>query len=256
MSDWIIDPHVSASLDAWRQSSRRAPRRHARERAQDAMLDAITVASRRPRTRKFFSLRPRFAHAGLIASTATIVAAASVAAAGWNAPPGSALFAIRAARQGVMLKLPGSNDAALHLEFAEQSLADARARINPVQSLANAATELDEAFRELSSDPSSPLFPRYHLDEATLLSEESGFETEGPSPRPTSAPSEPGGDDTPEASQPAHGEDEPSPRPPSPSPTTGDGSPSASGDYGGGGGGDDGGRGTSPSPGQSPPPDN
>jgi hypothetical protein len=254
MSDWMIDPQVSASLDAWRQSSRRTPRRHARERAQDAMLDAITVASRRPRTRNFFSLRPRFAHAGLIASTATIVAAASVAAAGWNAPPGSALFAIRAARQGVMLKLPGSNDAALHLEFAEQSLADARARINPVQSLANAATELDEAFRELSSDPSSPLFPRYHLDEATLLSEESGFETEGPSPRPASAPSEPGGDDTPGASQPAHGEDEPSPRPPSP--TTGDGSPSASGDYGGGGGGDGGGRGTSPSPGQSPPPDN
>jgi hypothetical protein len=250
MTDWMIDPQVSASLDAWRQSSRRAPRRHARERAQDAMLDAITVASRRPRTRNFFSLRPRFAHAGLIASTAAIVAAASVAAAGWNAPPGSALFAIRAARQGVMLKLPGSNDAALHLEFAEQSLADARARINPVQSLANAATELDEAFRELSSDPSSPLLPRYHLDEATLLSQESGFETEGPSPRPTSAPSEPGGDHTPEASQAAHGEDEPSPRPPSP--TTGDGSPSPSGDYGG----DNGGRGTSPSQGQSPPADN
>ena len=39
MTDWI-DPQLSASLDAWRLSSRRAPRRHARERAHDAMLDA------------------------------------------------------------------------------------------------------------------------------------------------------------------------------------------------------------------------
>ena len=171
MTDWI-DPQLSASLDAWRLSSRRAPRRHARERAHDAMLDAIIVASRRPRARSFFSLRLRFGHASLIASAATIVAAAGVAAAGWNAPPGSALFAVREARQGVMLKLPGADDATLHLQFAESSLADARQRINPGQSLADAGTELKAAFTALSSDPSSPLWPRYRLDEATLLSNE------------------------------------------------------------------------------------
>ena len=55
-----LEPQLSASFDAWRLNSRRAPRRHARERAHDAMLEAIIVASRRPRTRSFFSLRPRF----------------------------------------------------------------------------------------------------------------------------------------------------------------------------------------------------
>jgi hypothetical protein len=248
----VIEPQLSASLDAWRLSSRRAPRRHAQERAQDAMLDAIMAASRRSRAGGFFgfSFRPRLAHAGLIATTATIVAAASVAAAGWNAPPGSALFVVRAARQGVMLKLPGSDDAALHLAFAEASLADAKDGVNPMQSLADAATELDAAFTELSSDRSSPLWPRYRLDEATFLSEEGGVEAETPSPAPAGATPRPGENDTPSGSRPAEGEREDSPNPT----TTGShASPSPSGGYGGGG--DDGG-GTSPSPGQTPHPDN
>jgi uncharacterized membrane protein YgcG len=250
MTDWMIDPQLSASLDAWRQSSRRGPRRHARERAHDAMLEAMVAASRRGPARSFFSLRPRFGHAGLIASTATIVAAASVAAAGWNAPPGSALFVVRAARQGVMLKLPGSNDATLHLEFAEQSMADARERINPAQSLRDASAELAGAFSELPSDQTTPLWARYHLDEATLLSEESEFETERPTPAPTSAPPEPTEEDqTPAGTRPAQGGGDGEE---SASPTTGHGSPSPS--YGGGGG-DDGGSGPSHSPGQSPPPD-
>jgi uncharacterized membrane protein YgcG len=257
MTDRMIDPQLSASLDAWRQSSRLAPRRHARERAHDAMLEAMVAASRRGPARSFFSLRPRFGHAGLIASTATIVAAASVAAAGWNAPPGSALFVVRAARQGVMLKLPGSNDATLHLEFAEQSLADARERINPAQSLTDASAELAAAFTELPSDQTTPLWARYHLDETTLVSEESEFETESPTAPPTTAHPEPTEDDqAPAGTGPAQGggdgED-------SASPTTSHGSPSSSygrgGGDGGGGGGDDGGSGPSHSPGQSPPPD-
>ena len=179
MTDWI-DPQFSASLDAWRLSSRRAPRRHARERAYDAMLDAMVVASRRPRTRSFLGLRVRFGRAGLIASTATIVAATTVAAAGWNAAPGSALFVVREARQGVMLKLPGANDVTLHLQFAESSIAYAKEGINPSQSLADAGTELKAAFTALSSEPSSPLWPRYRLDEETLLNEESGLELREP----------------------------------------------------------------------------
>jgi uncharacterized membrane protein YgcG len=254
MTDFI-EPQLSASLDAWRLSSRRAPRRHAQERAHDAMLDAIKAAPRRSRAGGLFgfSIRPRFAHAGLIASTATIVAAASVAAAGWNAPPGSALFVVRAARQGVMLKLPGSDDAALHLAFAEASLADARDRVNPMQSLADAATELGAAFTELSSDRSSPLWPRYRLDEATLVSEEGGIEAETPSPVPAGATPSPGEDDTRSGS--GQGETEGTPSPTrSGSHATPSGSDSSG--WGGGGGDDGGGSGTSPSPGQTPHPDN
>ena len=245
MTDWI-DPQLSASLDAWRLSSRHAPRRHARERAQDAMLDAIIVASRRPRARSFFGLRPRFGRAGVIASTATIVAATSVAAAGWNAPPGSALFVVREARQGVMLKLPGADDATLHLQFAELSLADARQRINPAQSLADAGTELRAAFTALSTDPSSPLWPRYRLDEATLLSDEPGIELESPSPLPIGTPRPTEDGNPPPGSNPAEGDGSESP-----SSWSGHGSPSPSG----GGGNDGGGHDPSPSPGQTPPPD-
>jgi uncharacterized membrane protein YgcG len=198
------------------------------------MLEAIIVASRRPRARSFFSLCPRFGRAGLIASTATIVAAASVAAAGWNAPPGSALSMVRSVRQGVMLKLPGANDTALHLEFAEQSLADARERINPAQSLADATTELNAAYSELSRDASSPFWSRYRLDESTLLSEESGIESESPASLPTGTP-RPTEDDTPRlGANPAEGDGSESP-----SSSSGHGSPSPTGGGGNDGGGPD-----------------
>lgn len=245
MTDWI-DPQLSASLEAWRLSSRRAPRRHARERAQDAMLDAIIVASRRPRVRSFFGLRPRFGRAGVIASMATIVAATSVAAAGWDAPPGSALFVVREARQGVMLKLPGTDDATLHLQFAESSLADAREGINRAQSLADAGTELKAAYVALSVEPASPFWSRYRLDEATLLSEESGIESESPSPLPTGTPRPTEGDTPRSGANPAEGDGGQSP-----SSSSGHGSSSPIEGSGVDGGGSD----PSPSLGQTPPPD-
>jgi hypothetical protein len=171
MSD-IVDPQLSASLAAWRAASRRSPRSHATERARVAMLAAL-VAPHTVRRRRLWMLRPRFAHLGAIAAMATVVAAAGVAAAGWNAPPGSALFVIRAARQSVQLKLPGTNDAALHLQFAEQSLADARDHVNPPQSLADARAELNAALVELPTDRRSALWNRYSDDVATLAREES-----------------------------------------------------------------------------------
>jgi hypothetical protein len=250
MSDWI-DPRLSAHLDAWRLSSRREPRRHARERARDAMLQALVLRSPQPR-RSMFLFRPRFGHAGLIAAAATVMAAASVAAAGWNAPPGSALFVVRAARQGVMLKLPGSNDAVLHLEFAEQDLADARGLDNPVQSLADARTELTAAFAALPSDQASPLWTRYRLDEATLLREETGGETEGQSPPSSTASPRPSEDDRPSGTGAPAVDGEDSPRA---SPTTSGNTPSPSGWGGGDGGGDDGGKSPSGSPGPSRSPD-
>jgi hypothetical protein len=246
MSDGI-DPRFSAQLDAWRLSSRREPRRHARQRAHDAMLEALVLRSPRPR-RYLFLFRPRFGHAGLLAAAATILAAAGVAFAGWNAPPGSALFVVREARQGIMLKLPGSNGAALHLQFAELSLADARVSADPHQSLADARAELAAAFGELATDQTSPLWSRYRIDEAVLVTEERSIGDEGTS-RPTN-PAAPGpnGDDTPSGTRApgSGGDDSPSAGP------TGRTSPSpSSGGGGDGGGGDDG----SPSPGATPPPD-
>jgi len=182
MSD-PIDPVLSDHLDAWRESSRRAPRRHARERALDAMETALasTAMSRRTRSRLF---QPRFRYAGLVALVGTLAATVAVAAAGWNAPPGSALFVVRAARQGVMLKLPGSDDAMLHLQFAEQSLIEARDRIDPEQSLANARIELAAALAELPLPRTSPIWARYYDDERLLLTEEAQLDISEESPSP------------------------------------------------------------------------
>jgi hypothetical protein len=243
MSDHI-EPRLSASLAAWRMASRRAPRRHATERARDAMLAALVVAPS-VRRRPFWMLRPRFAHSGAIAALATVVAGVGVAAAGWNAPPGSALFVIRATRQSVQLKLPGTNDAALHLQFAEQSLADARDGVNPAQSLADARMELSAALPELSDDRT--LWSRYRADEATLAREDSGIGGDDSTPPAGSVVPSPPGDETPGRPGSSPTDDSASPR------AQRSGSPSPSGWGGDGGGSDDG----SPQPGGSgtPPPD-
>jgi len=235
MSD-PIDPVLSDHLDAWRESSRRAPRRHARDRAIDAMETALAsaVVERRTRWRLF---RPRFRYAGLVAGVCTLAAAVAVAAAGWNAPPGSALFVVRAARQGVMLKLPGSDDAVLHLQFAEQSLTEARDRIDPEQGLANARTELSAALSELMSQRTSPLWARYYGDERLLLAEESQLEIDGGSPSPRAGQPTPIGDgQTNGPTQAATGDHEDLTSPRSSAPPSGQGdyagamiSPSASG---------------------------
>jgi hypothetical protein len=186
---------------------------------------ASTVAARRKGPHL---LRPRFRYAGLIAGVGALAATVVVAAAGWNAPPGSALFVVRAARQGVMLKLPGSDDAALHLQFAEQSLAEARDRIDPEQSLANARTELAAALRELPSERTSPLWARYYSDERRLLADESQLETEGDSQSSGAAPPRPtGSGSSDEPTQTATGDHEHSTSPP------GSASPSGTGDYSG-----------------------
>ena len=247
MSDHI-EPQLSASLGAWRAASRRAPRSHATERARDAMLAAL-VAPPQARRRAFWMLRPRFAHSGAVAVVATVVAAAGVAAAGWNAPPGSALFVIRATRQSVQLKLPGTNDAVLHLQFAEQSLAEARDGDNPVQSLADARAELSAALPELPADRTSDLWTRYRSDETTLTREESGLDHEDSTPPGSTGAPSPPADDTPgkPGSSPTDDGERPSPHP------TSSASPS-----GWGGGDDGGGDDDSPRPSGSgtPPPDN
>ena len=246
----VIEPMLAAQLGAWRQASRQEPRRHARERALDAMLAAVASGSAAPRERAPL-FRPRFRHAGLLAATATLAATVGVAAAGWNAPPGSALFVVRAARQGVMLKLPGSNDADLHLQFAETSLAEARDGIDPEQSLADARTELAAALPELPADRTSPLWSRYRTDEATLTADGSELEPEGRTPAAGTPAPRPTGDDTEQGPSESSGGDDETPR----SSHAGSPAPTDDGSDGGGGGGDDDHSGA-PSPGGSPPPDN
>jgi hypothetical protein len=249
MSDYL-EPQLSAALGAWRAASRRAPRSHATERARDAMFAAL-VSPPSMRRRPLWMLRRRFAHSGAIAGVATVVAAVGVAAAGWNAPPGSALFVIRATRQSVQLKLPGTDDAALHLQFAEQSLAEARDHVNPLQSLADARAELGAALPELPADRTSALWVRYRADEVTLAHEESDLEGDDGTPPPSTGAPSPPADDTPGQPGSSPTDDGESPHPhrsstPSPSGSRGD-------DGGGGGGGDD----DSPQPSGSgtPPPD-
>jgi hypothetical protein len=244
----VIEPMLAAQLGAWREASRQEPRRHARERALDAMLAAVTAGAAVPRARAPL-FRPRFRHAGLLAATATLAATVAVAAAGWNAPPGSALFAVRAARQGVMLKLPGSNDADLHLQFAETSLAEAHDGVDPEQSLADARSELAAVLPELPADRASPLWSRYRTDQATLASEESELESEGRTPGPGVPTPRPTGDDTERGPTESSGGDDETPR----SSQTGSPAPTDAGSDDGGGDDDHSGA---PSPRGSPPPDN
>lgn len=247
-----IEARLSASLAAWGTASRRQPRSHATERARDAMLVALGSAA--PiRQRPFRMLRPRFAHSGAIAVAATVIAAAGVAAAGWNAPPGSALFVIRATRQSVQLKLPGTNDAALHLQFAEQSLVEARDHINPVQSLTDARDELNAALPELPADGTAALWSRYHADAATLAREVSDLKGDDGSPKPSAGVPGTPAEDTPGRPGSSPSDDSESPRSdrsPGPSPSQ----------WSGGGGGDGGGGSDDGTPGPSgsgtPPPDN
>ena len=59
-------------------------------------------------------------------------------------------------------KLPGTNDAALHLQFAEQSLAEAHDHVNPAQSLADARGRAERGAARASGRPASACGARYH----------------------------------------------------------------------------------------------
>jgi hypothetical protein len=186
-------------LAAWRDDSRQSPRPHSRERAREAMLAAAAAPIHRPIARVLsaqstFRLRGRFPRraGALVAVTATVVTAFL----GWNAPAGSSLYGVRAARQSVQLVVPGANLAALHLEFAAQSLADARNGISPAASLADGRSELDAARGELPADHTAPLWAQWSDDEAVLADEEAAFGGgQGPTNRVLPAPAGPG--DTP-----------------------------------------------------------
>jgi hypothetical protein len=169
------DELLAPYLAAWREDSLYPSLPHSRELARAAMLAAVASGRRGLFGRALwfsagFRLRGlRVRMAGFVGAVAV---AAAVAALGWNAPAGSFLHGVRVARQSVQLAVPGADLAGLHLEFAEQSLADARDGIDPAASLADARSELDAAREVLPVDHSSPLWTRWGDDEAILGTEE------------------------------------------------------------------------------------
>jgi hypothetical protein len=244
------DELLAPYLAAWREDSLQPSLPHSRELARTAMLEA--VASRRRgllgRALWFsagFRLRGlRVRMAGFVGAVAV---AAAIAAVGWNAPAGSFLHGVRVARQSVQLAVPGADLAGLHLEFAEQSLADARDGIDPAASVADARSELDAAREVLPHDHSSPLWTRWGDDEAILGTEEAapagggvpqaGVPAGGSAPS-AAAPHSPSDDATtvPRTAAGAHGSADPTERP--------GGAPSSSSSPSWGG--NDGGDGTPP----------
>ncbi len=176
-------------LAAWREESLRPPRAEGRERARAAMRGALTAEaalrrSARPLPRRLGLPRPLLAGAALLVAGLVVVGVL-----GWNAPAGSPLFGVRAARQGIQLALPGADRASLHLAFAQADLGDARRGIDPAASLRDARAELAAARAELPGNRSSPLWTRYGEDVASLRNAEREIEggsraepPEGPAP--------------------------------------------------------------------------
>lgn len=242
------DAHmVLDRLTAWRDDSRRFPRPLARERARAAMHAALASGTAPVGARSAaLRIHPRW-RARLTGSVVALAAAAAVVALGWDAPAGSPLFGIRSARQGVQLVLPGADAASLHLQFAEQDLADARVGTDLASSLADAGSQLSSALSALPSDLGSPLWARYEDDQTTLANAEKGIGTASPGEPPRTSAGSPPGATAPGSSAEPSGSDR-SPRAtgsPRPSGSDDDGSPAPSASGGGGGGGDDGGGGGS-----------
>jgi hypothetical protein len=171
------DPTLGAYLASWREDSLRPPLSEARARARAAMHAALAApVAGRYRVRALslpFGIRLQHRRPLLAVAAAALGGAVLVGLIGWNAPAGSPLYGVRAARQGIQLALPGADQAALRLQYAESSLADARNGIDTGASLADARTELQTAYSELPVDHASPLWGRWDTDESKLAADES-----------------------------------------------------------------------------------
>lgn len=97
-----------------------------------------------------------------------VAALAVVVALGWNAPAGSALHAVRVAREQVALAVPGADRAGLELSNAEVRLRDAADGTAVAASLDEAARLLADARDHLPEDRSSALWSRWRNDDAQL----------------------------------------------------------------------------------------
>ncbi|MEA2618359.1 MAG: hypothetical protein QOE72_4142, partial [Chloroflexota bacterium] len=89
-------------------------------RARAAMHTA--VESRAARRAAWAPLRGLAGRRAAALGAALATAAASVLVAGWSAPPGSSLHAVRLVRERLTLSLPGGDRAGRELGFAEDRL--------------------------------------------------------------------------------------------------------------------------------------
>jgi hypothetical protein len=213
------DDELERRLAAWREDSLRPADAAVRERARAALMRAVAAGDRSAQpvvTRLGLAFRSRHRAWRAAGALGVAVAAAAVATSGWNAPAGSPLHGVRSTRQGVQLAVPGANLAALHLDFAAQSLADARHGVAPAASLAEAAAELDAAHRDLPADRSSPLWGLWNQDEEQLASERAAYLRGSPSPGgygEGTAPAQPGSSPHPTGSADGGGSGQPTERP-------------------------------------------
>lgn len=152
--DDLLAPYVAA----WRADSLSPLSPRARERARAAMLAAVAASDGRRYRGRGVAFRVRLGRRRgpqrLAGALVTLTAAVVLGLLGWNAPAGSPLHGVRVVRQSVQLAVPGADLPALHLQFAEQSLADARNALNSAASLADARAELDAAHGLLPADHS------------------------------------------------------------------------------------------------------
>lgn len=177
------DRGLARHLAAWRADSRSAPRPEAIAEARRAMLAAPPPASAAG-WRSLLGLRPRRRGRLVVATLAAGLAVLTpITVLGWDAPAGTPLHGVSVVKEHVALAVPGVDHVALTLQFAEQSLADARAGHDPRDSLAEAKSLLDGVAGELPADGGAAVRARWSRDEAELAAIEddlAGSETAAP----------------------------------------------------------------------------
>lgn len=119
------------------------------------------------------------------AALGAALATASVLVAGWSAPPGSSLHAVRLVREQLTLALPGGDRAGRELGFAEDRLREATRASDPAAALTEASSLLAAAAHDLHGGAGAQ-WGRWSRDEARLLQAEAtgrrGGGASGPAP--------------------------------------------------------------------------
>jgi hypothetical protein len=133
-------------------------------RARAAMHTAVeSRAARRAAWAPLRGLAGRRAAALGVLATMT----ASVLVAGWSAPPGSSLHAVRLVRERLTLALPGGDRAGRELGFAEDRLREAARASGPAAALTEAWSLLAAAGQDLHGGAGAQ-WGRWSRDEARL----------------------------------------------------------------------------------------